>query len=51
MNLKSSHIVRVAFETAKRDPKRTADFITDMLVIICLLALVYVAWSSCRGDC
>ncbi len=49
MNLKISHIVRAAFETAKRDPARTAEFVTDVLLIIGLLALVYVAWSSCRG--
>jgi hypothetical protein len=41
--------VKQAFAIAKRDPVRTAEFISDVLVIIGLLALVYIAWSSCRG--
>ena len=41
--------VKQAFAIAKRDPVRTAEFISDMLVIIGLLALVYIAWRSCRG--
>ena len=49
MNLKISHIVRGAFETAKRDPARTAELVTDMLLIVGLITLVYIAWDSCRG--
>lgn len=41
--------VKQAFAIAKRDPARTAEFISDALIIIGLLALVYIAWSSCRG--
>ena len=36
MNLKISHIVRAAFET-------------DVLLIVGLITLVYIAWGSCRG--
>lgn len=49
MNLKISHIVRAAFETAKRDPARTAEFVTDVLLIVGLITLVYIAWGACRG--
>lgn len=41
--------VKQAFAIAKRDPVRTAEFISDVLIIIGLLALVYIAWRSCRG--
>lgn len=41
--------VKQAFAIAKRDPARAAEFVSDVLVIIGLLALVYIAWKSCRG--
>lgn len=41
--------IKLAFEIARRDPARTAEFITDVLIIIGLLALVYIAWSSCKA--
>lgn len=41
--------IKLAFEIAKRDPARTAEFITDVLIIIGLLALVYIAWCSCKA--
>lgn len=41
--------VKQAFAIAKRDPARAAEFISDVLIIVGILALVYIAWSSCRG--
>lgn len=41
--------VKQAFAIAKRDPARTAEFVSDVLIIIGLLTLVYIAWSTCRG--
>lgn len=41
--------VKQAFAIARRDPARTAEFVSDVLIIIGLLALVYIAWSTCRG--
>lgn len=41
--------VKQAFAIAKRDPVRTAEFISDVLIIVGLLTLVYIAWKSCRG--
>lgn len=49
MNRRIARRIKVAFEIAKRDPARTAEFVSDVLIIIGLLALVYIAWSSCRG--
>ena len=49
MNRRIARRIKVAFEIAKRDPVRTAEFVSDVLIIIGLLALVYIAWSSCRG--
>lgn len=43
--------VRLAVAIAKRDPKRTAEFISDAFMLASLLALVIVAWWSCKGDC
>ena len=40
MNLKISHIVRAALDTAKRDPARLAEFITDAILLFGLAALV-----------
>lgn len=37
-------------EIAKRDPAMTAEFISDVLIVLGLLALVYLAWLSCRGE-
>ena len=49
MNRRIARRIKVAFEIAKRDPARTAEFVSDVLIIIGLLALVYIAWKSCRG--
>lgn len=49
MNRRIARRIKVAFEIAKRDPAMAAGLITDVLIIIGLLALVYIAWSSCRG--
>ncbi|WP_405325991.1 hypothetical protein [Fibrobacter sp.] len=49
MNRRVARRVKQAFAIAKRDPGLTAEFISDVLVIIGLLALVYIAWRSCRG--
>ena len=50
MNRRIARRVKQAFAIAKRDPARTAEFISDVLIIIIgLLALVYIAWRSCRG--
>jgi len=48
MNRRIARRIKVAFEIAKRDPARTAEFVSDVLIIIGMLALVYIAWSSCR---
>lgn len=49
MRKRISRRVKQAFAIARRDPARTAEFVSDVLVIIGLLALVYIAWSSFRG--
>ena len=49
MNRRIARRIKVAFEMAKRDPAMAAELITDVLIIIGLLALVYIAWNSCRG--
>lgn len=43
--------VKQAFAIAKRDPARTAEFVSDVFFLAGLLALVIVAWWSCKGAC
>ena len=43
--------VQLAVAIAKRDPKRTAEFLSDVLFLAGLLALVIVAWWSCKEAC
>jgi hypothetical protein len=43
--------IKQAFAIARRDPVRTAEFVSDVLIIIGLLALVFIAWSSCGRGC
>jgi len=42
-------MIRKTVTVARRDPKRTAEFVTDALMLLGLLTLVYIAWDSCRG--
>ena len=41
--------VKLAFALAKRDPARVAEFVTDVLLLTGLVALVLIACNSCRG--
>lgn len=41
--------MKQAFAIARRDPVRTAEFLSDVLFLAGLLAIVIVAWWSCRG--
>ena len=43
-------LFRKAMEIAKRDPDRTVEFLSDVLIVLGLLALVYIAWLSCHGE-
>ena len=49
MNRRIARRVKQAFAIAKRDPGLTAEFVSDVLIIVGLLTLVYIAWKSCRG--
>lgn len=41
--------VKLAFALAKRDPARAAAFVTDVLFLTGIFALVLIACDSCRG--
>lgn len=41
--------IKVALEIARREPERLAQLITDALIIIGLLALVFIAWTTTRS--
>lgn len=49
MNRRIARRIKVALEIARREPERLAQLITDVLIIIGLLALVFIAWTTTRS--